>query len=157
LNGTHRKEQEMTETRWKSVSKRAKWAARGASFVGKVKATKVVWFPPKPVETAKKAASTAEDETIRAAKTTRSALKGTTGTAKKAASTPAEQTIRAAKKTTGTAERTTGTAKKTTGTANRKTGTVERTARTAKTVGGTAKNVAGGVRPQKLASDTKSE
>lgn len=147
----------MTGTRWKSLTNRAKWTARGASFVGKVKATKVVWFPPKPAETAKKAASTAEDETIRAAKTTRGALQGTTGSAKKAVSTPAEQTIRAAKKTTGTAERTTETGKKTTGTANRKTGTVERTAHTAKTVGGTAKNVAGGVRPQKLASDTKND
>jgi len=38
---------------WKSVTDREKWAARGASFVAKAKATKVVWFPPKPVETGK--------------------------------------------------------------------------------------------------------
>jgi hypothetical protein len=77
--------------RWKSVTDRGKWAARGASFVAKAKATKVVWFPPKPVETGKKAASTAK--------------KATTGATKK--------TTGAAKKTTGAAKKTTGAAKKT--------------------------------------------
>lgn len=92
----------MTETknRWKSVRDRAKWAARGASFVGKVKATKVVWFPPKPVETGKKAASTAEEETIRAAKKTRGAAKKTTGTAKKTRGT-ARRTTDGAKNVAG--------------------------------------------------------
>ena len=33
---------------WKSVTDRERWAARGASFVAKAKATKAVWFPPKP-------------------------------------------------------------------------------------------------------------
>ena len=42
------------QSRWKSVTDREKWAARGASFVAKVKATKVVWFPPNPVETGEK-------------------------------------------------------------------------------------------------------
>jgi hypothetical protein len=64
--------------RWKSVTDREKWAARGASFVAKAKATKVVWFPPKPVETGKKAASTAKTATTRATKKTTGAAKKTT-------------------------------------------------------------------------------
>lgn len=146
----------MTETKWKSVRNRAKWAARGASFLAKVKATKVVWFPPKPVETAKKTASTAEDETMRVAKTTSDALRRTTGTGKKAPSKAKKQTIRGAKTTTG-ADRTTGTAKKTKGTADRNGVPVERTTRTAKTVGDSAKTVAGGVRRRRVASDYKSD
>lgn len=63
---------------WKSVTDREKWAARGASFVAKAKATKVVWFPPKPVETGKKAASTAKKATKRATKKTTGAAKKTT-------------------------------------------------------------------------------
>ena len=83
--------------RWKSVTDREKWAARGASFVAKAKATKVVWFPPKPVETGKKAASTAK-----------------------------KATTRATEKTTGTAKKTTGAAKKTTGVAKNVTNPVRR-------------------------------
>ena len=45
------------KSRWKSVTDNEKWAARGASFVAKVKATKMVWFPPRPGDTGKKAAS----------------------------------------------------------------------------------------------------
>jgi hypothetical protein len=74
----------------KSVADKEKWAARGSSFVAKLKATKVVWFPPKPVESGQKTASKAE-------KTTKGA------------------TTRATKKTTGPANKTTGAAKKTTG------------------------------------------
>ena len=70
------------KSRWKSVTDRQKWAARGASFVAKAKATKVVWFPPKPAETGKKAASTAKHGTKRASKTTTSAAKKTTAAAK---------------------------------------------------------------------------
>lgn len=81
-------------SRWKSVTDRERWAARGASFVAKAKATKVVWFPPKPVETGKKAASTAKKATK---KTTKGATKKTTG---------------AAKKTTGAARKTTGAVRK---------------------------------------------
>ena len=69
------------KSRWKSVTDREKWAARGASFVAKAKATKVVWFPPEPVETGKKAASTAKKTTKKA---TKRATKKTTGAAKKA-------------------------------------------------------------------------
>ncbi len=64
---------------WKSVTDREKWAARGASFVAKAKATKVVWFPPEPVETGKKAASTTKRATK---KTTGAAKKTTKGTKK---------------------------------------------------------------------------
>ncbi len=80
------------KSRWKSVTDKEKWAARGASLAAKAKATKVVWFPPKPVETGKKAASTAK-------KATKRATKKTTGAAKKASG--------AAKKTTGAAKKTT--------------------------------------------------
>ena len=72
----------------KSVRDREKRAALGASFVAKVKATKVVWFPPKPVEAGKKAASTAKKATKKTAtKSTgaaKKATKKTTGAAKKA-------------------------------------------------------------------------
>ena len=75
----------MTEvkSRWKRVTDREKWAARGASFVAKAKATKVVWFPPKPVETGKKAASTAKKATKRVTKKTTGAAKKTTNGTKK--------------------------------------------------------------------------
>ena len=66
------------KSRWESVTDREKWAARGASFVAKAKATKVVWFPPKPAETGKKAASTAKKATKRATKKTTGAAKKTT-------------------------------------------------------------------------------
>lgn len=75
----------MTEikNRLKDVRDREKWAARRASLAGKVKATKVVWFPPKPVETGKKAASRAKQETTKTAKKTRGAVKKSTAAAKK--------------------------------------------------------------------------
>lgn len=66
------------ESRWKSVTDREKWAARGASFVAKAKATKVVWFPPKPVETGKKTATTAEKATERATEKTTIGTKNVT-------------------------------------------------------------------------------
>ena len=65
----------------KSVADKEQWASRGASFVAKAKATKAVWFPPKPVQTGKQAASTAKKvprKTTR--KTTAAARKTTTGT-----------------------------------------------------------------------------
>ena len=75
-------------SRWESVTDRERWAARGASFVAKAKATKVVWFPPKPVEAGEKAASTAKKATKKATKRTTKkatgAAKKTTGAAKKA-------------------------------------------------------------------------
>jgi hypothetical protein len=71
------------KSRWKSITDREKWAARGASFVAKAKATKVVWFPPEPVENGKKAVSTAKRATKKTAKKTAGAAKKTTGAAKK--------------------------------------------------------------------------
>jgi hypothetical protein len=72
-------------SRWKNVKDREKWAARGASFVAKAKATKAVWLPPKPVGAGKKAASTAKKATKGATKKTTGAAKKTTGAAKKSA------------------------------------------------------------------------
>jgi hypothetical protein len=78
------------KNRWKGLTDREKWAAHGASFVAKTKATKQVWFGPQPVETGKKVASTAK-------KTTTRATKKTTGTAKKRASA-AKKATNASKK-----------------------------------------------------------
>jgi hypothetical protein len=71
------------ENPWKSVTDRQKWTAHAASFVAKAKATKVVWFPPKPEETGKKAASTAKNATRRTGKKTTAAAKKTTAGTKK--------------------------------------------------------------------------
>jgi hypothetical protein len=60
----------------KSVTDREQWASRGASFVAKVEATKAVWFPPKPEETGRQAASTAK-------KTAKKATKKSTAAARK--------------------------------------------------------------------------
>jgi hypothetical protein len=68
----------------KSVADRGAWAARGASFVTKAKATKAVWFPPEPVKASRNAASTAKRTTKRATKKTAGAAKKSVGSAKKA-------------------------------------------------------------------------
>ena len=68
---------------WTSVTDRERWAARGASFVAKAKATKVVWFPPKPADAGKKAASTAKKTTKSATGTTKKTTKKATGAAAK--------------------------------------------------------------------------
>ena len=85
-------------SRWESVTDRERWAARGASFVAKAKATKVVWFPPKPVEAGEKAASTAKKA---AKKATKKATKRTT----KKATGAAKKTTAAAKKATSPVRR----------------------------------------------------
>ena len=81
------------KSRLKGVTDSQKWAARGASFVAKTKATKAVWFPPRPVETGEKAASTAK-------KATKKATKKTTGAAKKTAGAAAKKTTKSTKKVT---------------------------------------------------------
>jgi hypothetical protein len=83
----------------KSVANREKWAARGASFVAKAKATKVVWFPPKPVDTGTRAAATVTKATSQATKKAgkRTAAR-TTGAAKKATSSTKKVTNPARKK-----------------------------------------------------------
>jgi len=97
----------------KGVADREKWAARGASFVAKARATKVVWFPPEPVEGGKKAASAATKATTRA--TGKTAGAATKATRKTAAAGP-----KATKKTTGAGKKTTNAAKKVTNPASRK-------------------------------------
>ena len=67
----------------KGVTDGEKWAARGASFVAKAKATKAVWFPPKPEETGKKTASTAKRATKSTTRKTTAAAKKSTGGTKK--------------------------------------------------------------------------
>ena len=88
----------MTEIkdRWKSVTNRPKWAARRASFGAKAQATKMVWFPPKPVDTGAKAGKKAASATRKATKKTTGAAKDTAGAAKKTG---------AAKKATGAAKK----------------------------------------------------
>ena len=78
-------EQKMTEIkgRLQGMADKEKWAARGASFMAKAKATKVVWFPPEPVDTGKKAAKRATRTTKRAAKTTGGAKKVTSSVRRK--------------------------------------------------------------------------
>jgi hypothetical protein len=80
-------------SRWKSVTDRNRWAAGGASFVAKVKATKAVWMPPKPDRTTSK----------KAAATAKKASRGGKKTAKKgggAAKKTAKKGTNAAKKAT---------------------------------------------------------
>ena len=59
----------------KSVTDKRKWAARGASFVAKAKATKLVWFPARPEDAGTTAASTATKAATQATKTTAAADK----------------------------------------------------------------------------------
>jgi hypothetical protein len=99
----------------RNASDKEKWAARGATFVAKVKATKLVWFPPDPLLTGERAAGIAAKASTQAAT---GAAKKTTGAAKKT-TRPAKKTTGAAKKTTGAAKKTPGAAKKTTGAAKR--------------------------------------
>jgi hypothetical protein len=67
------------QSRLKGVTDKRTWAARGASFMAKLKATKAVWFPPEPVKSGKKTVAAAK-------KTTRKTTRKTTGAAKKATS-----------------------------------------------------------------------
>ena len=64
------------------LTDRGRWAARGASFVTKHKATKAVWFPPAPVRSATKAttgtAGKATGATTKAKSGTKKAKSGTT-------------------------------------------------------------------------------
>jgi uncharacterized protein YjbJ (UPF0337 family) len=145
----------MSRTTWQIMRDRGKWTARGATFVAKLKATKLVWFPPKPVEGVGKAISAAEHQTIRAAGTTTDAVTRTAGSGRTAASAAAVKTPGTARKATGTAKKRTGT-KKATGT-KKTTGTAKIATGTAKKATGTAKNVAGRSRRQKTARNTTEE
>jgi len=68
---------------WKNATDKGRWSSRVASFVAKVKATKVVWFPPAGGDSAAKAASKATRTTK---KTARKTTKKASGAAKKTAS-----------------------------------------------------------------------
>ena len=94
-------------SRWKSVTDREKWAAGGASFVAKVKATKVVWFPPGPDETGKKAAATAKKATSQASRGGKKTAKKGTSAAKKTAKKRSSAAKKTAKKGTSAAKKTT--------------------------------------------------
>jgi hypothetical protein len=69
------------------VRDRERWAARGASFVSKVKATRMVWFPPSIPEGGKAATKATATRSTGAARkaTKRTARTVTGGTRKKAA------------------------------------------------------------------------
>jgi hypothetical protein len=73
------------KSRWTSVTDRGKWSARGASLVAKAKATKAVWFPPKPAQTAKNNVSSATNRTKKASKKATGAAKKSTARATGAA------------------------------------------------------------------------
>ena len=94
---------------WDSVTDKGHWGARGASLVAKVKATKLVWFPPEPLETGAHAAT-------RAKKGTRAAASKSTGAAKKTAKKTAGTAKKSTNKSTGAAKKTT---KKSTGAAKK--------------------------------------
>ena len=70
--------------RLKRVTDNPRWAARGASFMAKLKATKAVWFPPEPVEAGTKTARSAKKTTTRGTKKATSAAKKTGSGTKKA-------------------------------------------------------------------------
>ena len=65
------------KNRLKSVSDTRQWTARRGDFMAKVAATKLVWFPPKPEETTKKATSTAKKATKKTTGTAKKVTKGT--------------------------------------------------------------------------------
>jgi len=88
----------------KSVTDKGQWAARRASFMAKVKATKAVWFPPGPVGTGENAASTAKKATKRTGGAAKKTAKKTTAAAKKAGG---PKTKAATKKASGGAKKVT--------------------------------------------------
>jgi hypothetical protein len=111
--GTLGREQKMIEIKnpVSGVADRQKWAAHGASFVAKVKATKTVWFPPKPEETGRKAGAAAKKAT---GKTAGAAKKTTSKSSSAAKKTTRSAAGKPRKKANGPARKTAGTAKKAT-------------------------------------------
>jgi len=84
----------------KGVRDRERLAALGASFVAKVKATKVVWFPPAPLEAGAKVASTTTKATKKASAKATGAAERTTAKTPGAAKKATKKTTGAAKKAT---------------------------------------------------------
>ncbi len=76
---------------WKDLADRQKWAARGASFMTKVQATKAVWFPPDPAESGKRAGTRATRATKRTTTKTTGAAKKTAGRTRKTTKAPASK------------------------------------------------------------------
>ena len=68
---------------WKTLTNKKKWAVRGASFVAKAKATKLVWFPPKPAQAGTETASTVTQATKDTTETTAGAAKRMTDSTKR--------------------------------------------------------------------------
>jgi hypothetical protein len=79
------------KSRWRGVANQATWKARGASFLTKLKATKMVWFPPNGGEAGQRSAASAKKTTKRATKKTASTAKKTGSTANKAAKKAAKK------------------------------------------------------------------
>lgn len=73
------------KSQWKTVADRNTWATWGASFVAKAKATKMVWFPPKPAQAGKKTASTVKQATKNTTEKTTGAARTKTDSTTKAA------------------------------------------------------------------------
>jgi hypothetical protein len=92
-------------SQWKSLTDREKWAARGGSFVAKVKATRAVWFPPAPVEVGRKAASTAKKSTKRASRKTAGAARKSAGSATRSTGAAKKRTAKGTGKVTSPVRR----------------------------------------------------
>ena len=84
----------------KSATDRGAWAERGSTFVAKVQATKLVWFPPEPVKSGTKAAT-------RATKATKKAAGGATKKTTRTATSAAKKSSSGTKKATGAAKKAT--------------------------------------------------
>jgi len=66
------------KNRLKKATDKTTWAARGATFITKAKATKTVWFPPKPDQVGEQTAAKATQATKNtAARSTAAANKAT--------------------------------------------------------------------------------
>ena len=90
----------------KGAADREAWAARGSTFVAKVQATKLVWFPPEPVKAGTKAATRATKATKKAAGgTAKKTTRTTTAAAKKSRSGTKKATGAAKKATSGKASK----------------------------------------------------
>lgn len=61
------------KSRLKSVTDKNMWVARRAAFLAKAKATKMVWFPPKPEQAGDRTAATVAQTTKNTANQTTAA------------------------------------------------------------------------------------
>lgn len=63
------------KSRLNSIADKNMWAARGATFMAKAKATKAVWFPPRPEQAAEATAATVGQATADKAEQTTGAAR----------------------------------------------------------------------------------